>query len=124
MRHDSPIPAIAILSFIICLAACNPGLGGAPPQAPATISWLPHGYGGKMHVHNTIRYHKKGLGGFRSAPEHTGCWSQPLWGWAGSGFYVGQNRPQVDPAMCQLPIGLIYPENSPALPPPPRRIRK
>lgn len=89
-----------------------------PPQAPATASWLPHGYGGNMTVHNTVCTREKGLHGFRSSPEHIGAWSTPLWGWDVNGFYLGPNVPSPDPGMCQLPIGLIYPANGPVMPPP------
>jgi hypothetical protein len=87
-----------------------------PPEAPACISWLPHGYGGNMYVPNSKCAHQKGLHGFRPAPSHIGCWSHPLWGWDVNGYYLGPNVPSPDPATCQLPIGLIYPENGP--PPP------
>ncbi len=90
-----------------------------PPHAPASVSWIPHGYGGCMWVHNTVCSRKKGLWGFRTAPRHIGCWSQPLWGWDVNGYYCGPNEPCIDPADQQLPIGLIYPEKSPPLPPPP-----
>jgi hypothetical protein len=95
------------------------------PQAPASVSWLPHGYGGNMRVQNTICSRKKGLHGFRLSPSHIGCWSQPMWGWDVNGYYQGPQVPSPDPGLCQLPIGLIYPENGPALPPPPpvRKVR-
>ena len=88
-----------------------------PPQAPATASWLPHGYGGNMNVTNTVCTREKGLHGFRSSPEHIGEWSLPLWGWDVNGYFRGPNVPSPDPGMCQLPIGLIYPANGPVLPP-------
>ncbi|MFH1116206.1 MAG: hypothetical protein V1792_20025 [Pseudomonadota bacterium] len=99
------------------------------PQAPATISWLPHGYGGRMYLDNTPWTRMKGLHGFRSTPEHIGAWSHPLWGWDVNGYYQGPQAPGMDPGRFQLPIGLIYPENAPAAPPrgfigkvsPPRR---
>jgi hypothetical protein len=94
------------------------------PQAPATHSWLPHGYGGNMRVVNTVCSREKGLHGFRMSPSHIGCWSQPLWGWDVNGYYKGPQVPSPDPGLCQLPIGLIYPTNSPALPPPPPAPRK
>ncbi len=65
-----------------------------------------------MHIKNSPYWRMKGYQGFRTAPAHIGCWSQPLWGWDVNGFYRGPNKPEHDPAMCQLPIGLIYPENS------------
>ncbi|MGB6067064.1 MAG: hypothetical protein WBG50_19835 [Desulfomonilaceae bacterium] len=89
------------------------------PQAPANVSWLPHGYGGNMTVYNTNCANQKGLHGFRPSPEYIGCWSQPLWGWDINGYYLGPQVPCPDPGMCQLPIGLIYPANGPMLPPDP-----
>lgn len=90
------------------------------PQAPACKSWLPHGYGASMHIMNSLFSRKKVYHGFRTAPEHIGSWGLPLWGWDVNGFYLGPNEPEKDPVMCQLPIGLIYPENSP----PVRRARR
>jgi hypothetical protein len=116
------ITAVLISAVVLGLAGAAHSYDGvAPPQAPAWISWLPHGYGGNMFASNTLCSRKKGLHGFRNAPSHIGCWSQPLWGWDVNGFYRGPNVPDPDPVMCQLPIGLIYPENGPPLPPPPRR---
>lgn len=92
--------------------------GQPPPNAPATVSWLPHGYGGKMWVQNTPRHNQKGYLGFRTAPEHVGCWSQPLWGWDVNGYFKGPNVAKRDPGKYQLPIGLIYPENTPMVPGP------
>jgi hypothetical protein len=91
-----------------------------PPQNPAWASWLPHGYGSTMYVDSHLCAWQKGLHGFRSAPEHIGSWSHPLWGADVNGFYLGPNVPSPDPGWCQLPIGLIYPENSPFPPSPPR----
>jgi hypothetical protein len=88
------------------------------PQAPASLSWLPHGYGLTMHADNTTCSWQKGIHGFRSVPEHTGCWSHPMWGWDVNGYYRGPQVLKIDPADCQLPIGLIYPSNSPPGPPP------
>jgi hypothetical protein len=117
---------IAIASLI--LGIIGPGWASAefypPPQAPADASWLPHGYGGNMHVHNTVCTRKKGLHGFRSSPEHIGAYSLPLWGWDVNGFYLGPNVPSPDPGMCQLPIGLIYPANGPVPPQPPMSARQ
>ncbi len=94
-------------------------IGGGPcfaeypfPEAPATISWLPHGYGQTMHVVNTQVSRMKGLHGFRSSPEHVGSWSQPLWGWDVNGYYRGPQVAEIDPGQFQLPLGLIYPENN------------
>lgn len=94
------------------------------PQAPASDSWLPHGYGGNMRVLNTGCSWEKGLHGYRMSPSHIGSWSHPLWGWDVNGFYKGPQVPSPDPGLCQLPIGLIYPANGPALPPPPAAPRK
>lgn len=88
------------------------------PEAPAFLSWLPHGYGATMHVNNAPGARMEGLHGFRTAPQHIGSWSYPLWGWDANGYYRGPQVPQPDPVMCQLPIGLIYPANGPMPPPP------
>lgn len=101
----------SIAIYSTCLA------GPVMPQAPATLSWIPHGYGGRMYLDNTVWTRMKGLGGFRSAPMHTGSWSQPLWGWDVNGYYCGPQVPHPDPGRFQLPIGLIYPENGPPMPP-------
>ncbi len=93
------------------------------PQAPATVSWIPHGYGGRMYLDNTPWTTMKGLFGFRSTPEHIGAWSQPLWGWDKNGYYHGPQVLDMDPGQFQLPIGLIYPENGPA-PQPNRSLRR
>ncbi len=93
------------------------------PQAPASVSWLPHGYGANMYLINSPASRMKGLHGFRSTPEHVGCWSQPLWGWDVNGFYRGPQVPERDPGQFQLPIGLLYPDNAPMMPPPPRKVR-
>ena len=86
------------------------------PEAPAFFSWLPHGYGATMHVSNAPAGRMEGLHGFRTAPQHIGSWSYPLWGWDVNGYYCGPQVPQLDPVMCQLPIGLIYPANGPMPP--------
>ncbi len=86
------------------------------PQAPAWLSWLPHGYGGNMFVHGGVCSLQKGLHGYRTAPAHIGCWSHPLWGWDVNGYYSGPQVPDPDPGLCQLPIGLIYPDNGPPMP--------
>lgn len=116
----------AIALTIVSLAA--PCLAfEAPPQAPASVSWLPHGYGGNMYVDQTTTSWQKGLHGFRVSPDHIGCWSQPLWGWDVNGFYAGPQVALPDPGWFQLPIGLIYPGNTPPMPPqarPARQIRK
>jgi hypothetical protein len=114
---------ITLLGAIILphFGPCDVCLAGQPmPQAPATVSWLPHGYGGNMTVDNSLCANQKGLHGFRPSPSHIGCWSHPLWGWDINGYYRGPNVPSPDPAMCQLPIGLIYPDNGPVMPPDPR----
>lgn len=116
------LAALAITAFA-CLHA-GPCCAESPvPQAPACFSWIPHGYGGDMYVVNTIRSTSKGFHGFRVSPQYIGCWSHPLWGWDVNGYYRGPNEPSLDPVMCQLPIGLIYPENTPPMPPS-RAIRK
>jgi hypothetical protein len=115
---------VLIATLVIFAGLAIPPAGRAwepPPQAPAKVSWLPHGYGGKMWVDATICHWQKGLQGFRKAPSHIGCWSHPLWGWDVNGYYHGPNVPCPDPVMCQLPIGLIYPVNSPPAPPRPQR---
>ena len=94
------------------------------PEAPAFSSWLPHGYGATMHVTNAPAGRMEGLHGFRTAPQHIGSWSYPLWGWDVNGYYRGPQVPQPDPVMCQLPIGLIYPANGPMPPPPPSDPRR
>ncbi|MDQ7783210.1 MAG: hypothetical protein RDU20_10035 [Desulfomonilaceae bacterium] len=113
--------AAVLLVFLVL-----PGLCSAEPlmpQAPATISWLPHGYGERMYLDNTPWTRMKGLHGFRNTPDHVGSWSHPLWGWDKNGYYLGPQALDMDPAEFQLPIGLIYPENSPPLPPS-RSVRK
>ena len=115
----------SIATLIVFAAITDNASAGEPmPNAPASISWLPHGYGGNMWVHNTLWKRKKGLHGFRTAPGHIGCWSHPLWGWDVNGYYRGPNVPCPDPADHQLPIGLIYPEKSPPLPPPTQQVTK
>jgi hypothetical protein len=104
---------IIILLFSFCLINTLPSQAENPfPQAPATLSWLPHGYGQTMHVLNTPVSWQKGLHGFRSSPEHIGSWSHPLWGWDVNGYYRGPQVPDPDPGAFQLPIGLIYPANN------------
>lgn len=109
--------AAALFTWSICEAQY------VMPQAPATVSWLPHGYGANMHLINSPASRMKGLHGFRTTPEHIGCWSQPLWGWDVNGFYRGPQVPEVDPCRFQLPIGLLYPDNAPMMPPP-RRVKR
>ncbi len=92
--------------------ACNVSAQPPFPQAPAKVSWLPHGYGNTMHVKNTTYSRLKGLHGFRSTPEHVGSYGQPLWGWDVNGYYRGPQVLTPDPGEWQLPIGLIYPDNS------------
>lgn len=118
MFRHSNLPAWMALVIAIFLSATAPCFGEPfAPQAPADMSWLPHGYGNTMWVVNTPCANFKGLHGFRPAPEYIGCWSHPLWGWDVNGFYMGPQVPEPDPGMCQLPIGLIYPSSTP--PPPP-----
>jgi len=109
---------------MVCLLAAGPGLAGSPPpQAPATVSWIPHGYGGNMPTENTFHTREKTIYGFRSAPCHAAAWSEPMWGWDVNGFYRGPQQPEIDPVTCQLPIGLIYPEQGPFPPPPLHMVR-
>jgi hypothetical protein len=110
------IAALTIISFVSSDCPAEPVF----PQAPAQVSWLPHGYGGNMWVHNNRCSLQKGLHGFRTAPGHIGCWSQPVWGWDVNGYYRGPQVPYPDPGLCQLPIGLIYPDNGPPPPNPGR----
>jgi len=106
---------IALLSAILTVSGiCQ--AGPLMPQAPANLSWIPHGYGERMYLDNTIWTRMKGIYGFRSTPGHIGAWSQPLWGWDLNGYYCGPQVLHMDPGKLQLPIGLIYPENAPALP--------
>lgn len=108
------IPALMIMVFAACgICHAEPEM----PQAPATISWLPHGYGSPMHLDSTTCTSPKGLWGFRTTPGHIGCWSQPLWGWDVNGYFQGPQESGVDPGMFQLPIGLVYPEHGPMIPP-------
>jgi hypothetical protein len=112
---------VLIITFIvgyICAIKCH--ADPIVPEAPAFFSWLPHGYGATMHVNNAPAGRMEGLHGFRTAPQHIGSWSYPLWGWDVNGYFRGPQVPQPDPVMCQLPIGLIYPANGP-MPPPPSR---
>jgi hypothetical protein len=108
------LTALMTTSLIIC-GICQ--AQSPMPQAPAKLSWLPHGYGGRMYLDNTMWTRMKGLHGFRDTPVHIGCWSHPLWGWDVNGYYCGPQVPHPDPAKFQLPIGLIYPENGPPIPP-------
>jgi len=110
-----------LVIFALAVTVVASSVSGAAaqmfPQAPATVSWLPHGYGATMYVDNTVFTRQKALYGFRSSPQHVGSWGQPLWGWDVNGYYRGPQVPTVDPVECQLPIGLIYPENTPPMPP-------
>ncbi|GEM_PF-919263 len=112
---------IAITAAAYCLAvdpcAAQPGA----PQAPASVSWFPHAEGATMYINNSPFTRMKGVHGLRNGPEYIGSISQPLWGWDVNGYYRGPQKSHPDPADCQLPIGLIYPVNGRALPPPPAR---
>ncbi len=110
------LTVMVVASSVILANASQPF-----PQAPATVSWLPHGYGSTIYVDNTVFTREKAIHGFRSSPVHTGSWGQPLWGWDVNGYYRGPQVPTMDPVECQLPIGLIYPDNAPPPPPPIRR---
>jgi len=114
-----------LVALLVGTLACGTVCMAQPTftQAPANLSWLPHGYGANMYTDQTIWSNLKGLHGFRISPSHIGCWSEPLWGWDVNGFYQGPQVPVVDPVNCQLPIGLIYPSRMPA-PPPPPHVRK
>jgi hypothetical protein len=117
-RHLN-FPAYMALLMAILLTAIAPSFAEQyAPQAPANVSWLPHGYGNTMWVVNSPCANFKGLHGFRPAPDYIGCWSHPLWGWDVNGFYLGPQVPEPDPGECQLPIGLIYPSAAPPPPPP------
>jgi len=110
---------IVLLTALLCTILASSVVCRADPlmpQAPATVSWIPHGYGERMYLDNTPSTRMKGIHGFRSAPEHIGAWSHPLWGWDVNGYYLGPQVLDMDPGCFQLPIGLIYPENGPALP--------
>ncbi|MEW6140644.1 MAG: hypothetical protein AB1733_20670 [Thermodesulfobacteriota bacterium] len=110
------ILAIAALFCVSC-ALCTLSHGDPiMPQAPATLSWIPHGYGAPMLLDSTLYTKQKGLLGFRDTPVHVGCWSTPMWGWDTNGYYLGPQVSHPDPADFQLPIGLIYPDKSPMLP--------
>jgi hypothetical protein len=110
---------LIMMSVLVCLYSGHDCKADMPaPQAPASYSWLPHGYGQTMWTHSLPRYGSEGLHGFRTTPEHIGSWSYPLWGWDVNGYYKGPNVPCPDPGICQLPIGLIYPANGPVAPPP------
>jgi hypothetical protein len=88
------------------------------PEAPSTMSWFPHGFGGHMDLDNSYMRRRKVIHGLRMAPSHVGAIGQPMWGWDTNGFYRGPQELEPDPVDCQLPIGLIYPANGKALPPP------
>ncbi|MEW6352101.1 MAG: hypothetical protein AB1646_23870 [Thermodesulfobacteriota bacterium] len=123
------IPTIMVATLFSLLSLGDPCLAEPLiPQAPADMSWIPHGYGGPMYVETSVTTVQKGVYGFRDTPKHTAAWSQPMWGWDVNGFYAGPNVPCPDPGELQLPIGLIYPVNGPQLPPPPpkhaRRVHK
>lgn len=119
VRH-STIPILLAVVFSVFLISPGPGFSDPyASEAPASMSWLPHGYGNTMWVVNTPVSNSKGLYGFRPAPDYIGCWSHPLWGWDVNGFYVGPQVPEPDPGLCQLPIGLIYPSSMPPRPPRP-----
>lgn len=122
IRSMSVALAATVLAVFALAAPCL--AFQPPPQAPAAVSWLPHGYGGTMYVDQTTTAWQKGLHGFRVSPAHIGCWSQPLWGWDVNGFYRGPQVPLPDPAWFQLPIGLIYPGNTPPMPPQARQGRQ
>ena len=81
------------------------------PDAPAALSWLPHGYGATMQLNNPIDLGIKRLHGFRLSPAYLGSWSEPVWGWDVNSTYYAPNAPSVDPGLYQLPLGLIYPDN-------------
>lgn len=113
MTRTILVPLAATVTMV-CLCAVGSGLAGSPPpQAPATVSWIPHGYGGNMPAMNTFHNREKTIYGFRDAPYHAAAWSEPMWGWDVNGFYRGPQIPEIDPVDCQLPIGLIYPEQGP-----------
>ncbi len=112
---------LLIIGFVAAITLTFTGIGNVnaadsvmpPPWAPACHSWIPHGYGESMHIMNSMCTRKKVYYGFRTAPQHVGSWGMPLWGWDVNGYYRGPNELEKDPGICQLPIGLIYPENNP-----------
>jgi hypothetical protein len=121
---DRLLLALAIFALLLAGVHTFPQMASAaepPPHAPASQSWLPHGYGSPMYAVNSGISRKKGYWGFRDAPRHIGAYSIPLWGWDVNGYYKGPQRLEVDPCDYQLPIGLIYPENTPYVPQPARR---
>ncbi len=120
MSTKTLLPALFIFFLVAVFLPLNICLADPiAPEAPAFFSWLPHGYGATMQVNNPPAARMEGLHGFRTAPEHIGSWSYPLWGWDVNGYFRGPQVPCPDPVMCQLPIGLIYPANGPLPPPPP-----
>ena len=69
MFRHLPIPAL--LAMIVFFSSVQVGPAQAEPltpQAPANMSWIPHGYGGKMYVETSIDTVQKGVHGFRSVP--------------------------------------------------------
>jgi hypothetical protein len=97
-------PVIIIL-IIHSLCAAEPGM----PQAPASFSWLPHGYGATMRLDDPARVQINNLHGFRLSPAYVGCSSGPVWGWDVTTVTIC--RPPVyplDPGVYQLPLGLTY----------------
>ncbi len=114
------IELTVLLGLIIVLVSIGPDKCEAKklePEAPASLSWFPHGYGGDMDLDNSLMRRRKAIHGLRIAPSHTGAIGQPLWGWDNNGFYRGPQEYEPDPVDCQLPIGLIYPGNGKPLPP-------
>jgi hypothetical protein len=89
------IPSVIAVSFATGLARADLVM----PQAPASVSWLPHRYGGNMRVPNTVSTREKGLHGFRTVPAYIGSWSQTLWGWDVNGYFLGPNVPSPDPGL-------------------------
>ena len=82
------------------------------PNAWASFSWIPHGYGATMRIDNPTCAQIQDLYGFRICPHYVGSWSEPVWGWdVHCGPYFGPPVSYQDPGKYQLPIGLIYPNS-------------
>ncbi len=113
MNHKLFVGISIVALFVLIFQSVDMcGAENPFPEAPASVSWIPHGYGQTMQVINTPCSWGKGLHGFRSSPEHIGCWSQALWGWDVNGYYRGPQVAEPDPVDFQLPIGLVYPEQN------------
>lgn len=106
MNRTAIISACIITILVVC-DSC--GADPVMPSAPASLSWLPHGYGATMRIDDPARVHLGALHGFRLSPAYVGCWSEPVWGWDVNSSIVC--RPPVypvDPGKYQLPLGFVY----------------